>query len=84
MIDRRKIGDVFPDWLTTGIFSKLDQYDVPWKNENMAAALDLEYYGNISGEKIISPLIEKLTDDEYIQESRQELALLFLKKSKKY
>lgn len=58
-----KLIDVFPDWMTNGIFTALNQLDVPWKNEITADLLDLHYFGNHSGEKIISPLIHKLLDE---------------------
>lgn len=54
-----KLIDVFPNWITSGIFSELNNYDVPWKNDNIPG-LDVEYFGNVSGEKTISPLVQKL------------------------
>lgn len=57
----KKLTDVFPEGLTgNGIFLALAAYDVPWKEEVSSIALDLEYYGNISGDKPISPLVNKL------------------------
>ena len=63
--------DVFDDVLTNGgIFNALSLLDVPWKNDVDDTALDLEYYGNISGQKFVSPLLcrllgynEKLTNE---------------------
>ena len=58
MTESKRLNDVFPDWLTGGgIFSTLQTFPVPWKGENISAALDLEYHGNVSGEKIISDII---------------------------
>ena len=52
--------EIFPLWKAGGgIFTALQALDVPWKESGIAANLDLEYYGNISGEKFISPLVEK-------------------------
>ena len=60
-MDRQKILDVFPNGLTgSGIFSALQGYAVPWQVEDIATELDLEYHGNISGEKYISPLVNKV------------------------
>ena len=49
-----------------GVFSRLaaDEYDVPWAEDDIAILLDVEYYLNVSGEKIISPLVRKLLDDD--------------------
>lgn len=56
------LNDVFSQWLNDkGIIKTLtDNYDVPWKNVVDGSILDLEYHGNRSGGKIISPLLEKL------------------------
>ena len=56
----RKLIDVTPEWTTKGIFNYLNSLDVPWKTENISGDLDLDYYGNNSGDKFISPLVEKL------------------------
>ena len=56
-----KLHEVFSDWITSGIFTALNDYDVPWKNDNITD-LDIEYFGNISGDKTISPLVRKLLD----------------------
>lgn len=62
-MDVYRLQDVTPN--TGGIFTSLQTLDVPWKESNIAALLDLEYYGNISGDKIVSPLVrKKLSDGE--------------------
>lgn len=56
-----KLIKVFPNWLTgSGIFSALNNFNVPWKTDIEPDTLDVEYFGNISGEKTVSPLIKKL------------------------
>ena len=56
--------DVFDDVLIDGgIFKALSLLDVPWKNDIDDTALDLEYYGNISGQKFVSPLLCRLLGD---------------------
>lgn len=56
-----RLNDVFPNWLSGGgIFSVLQSFPVPWKNDNISGALDTEYHGNVSGDKIISPLVKKI------------------------
>lgn len=58
-----KLNDVFPRWLSgEGIFGSLQTLDVPWKNDNVALSLDVEYHGNRSGDKLISPLVSTLSD----------------------
>lgn len=59
--EQTRLNDVFPGWLTGGgIFSVLQSFPVPWRTESISGALDIEYHGNVSGEKIISPLVEKV------------------------
>ena len=59
-MERKKLIDVIPEYLTGGIFDALQEFDVPWKDEEIENILDVEYFGNISGDKFISPLIAKL------------------------
>lgn len=57
-----------------GIFSALDSFAVPWKDDIDPDLLDLQYYGNVSGEKTISPLVYKNLDDSgKLSESKQTL-----------
>ena len=66
-MERKTLIEVFPDWVSGGgIFSVLQGFDVPWKNDNISVSLDIEYYGSISGEKYISPLIEKIKSAEVL------------------
>lgn len=56
--------DVFDDVLINGgIFKALSSLDVPWNDDIDDIPLDFEYYGNISGQKIISPLVRRLLGD---------------------
>lgn len=66
------LNDVFKDWLTHGIISHLTlNFNVPWKNTVEGSILDLEYHGNRSGNKIISPLVEKLITKDGISLSNE-------------
>ena len=57
-----KLTEAFPNWLIgEGIFSELSKLSVPWSTNSIY--LDLEYFGNHSGDKIISPLVSKLLVD---------------------
>ena len=73
-MDEKRLIDVFPDWATTGgIFAALQELDVPWKTSGIASNLDLEYYGNVSGEKRISPLISKIMSGDSLSAAEQTL-----------
>lgn len=64
------LNDVFPDGLMgEGIFYALNEYNVPWKTAISSVALDLEYYGNVSGGKTIAPLLRRLLVDGVIPPS---------------
>ena len=69
-----KLTEAFPNWLVgEGIFRELNKLSVPWRTNS--TDLDLEYFGNHSGEKIISPLVSKLlVDDKLTSESVTRLA----------
>ena len=56
MKNRQTINETIPNWLIgSGIFSALDSFDVPWRVSDIATELDMEYHGNIRGDKFISP-----------------------------
>ena len=52
-----------PEWTTTGVFQQLSNLDVPWKDAISASELDLAYYGNLSGGKKVSPLVNRMLDE---------------------
>lgn len=69
-----KLTEAFPNWLVgEGIFSELSKLSVPWSTNSID--LDIEYFGNHSGDKIISPLVSKLlVDDKLTSDSITRLA----------
>lgn len=69
--EKKNLESVFPEWLGGGgILSKLtSSFEVPWKNVVDGEILDLEYYGNRSGSKEISPLLYKMLQDEILPDS---------------
>lgn len=70
----KRLNDVFPGWMTgAGIFSTLQTFPVPWKDKNISGALDIEYHGNVSGEKIISPLVEKICSEEALTDAEKTM-----------
>lgn len=49
--------ETWSDPETTGIFTVLNNYSVPWKSDNIYESLNLAYYYNHSGQKTTSPLV---------------------------
>lgn len=49
--------DIWDEPETSGVFTVLNNYSVPWKDENSYESLNLAYYYNHSGQKNISPLV---------------------------
>ena len=70
------MNEVWPDWMTNGIFTKLQTLTVPWQTDDIAEELDLAYHGIHSGEKIVSPLIDKMrgTSETLTEANKQKLA----------
>ena len=67
-----RLNEVFSDWFTgAGIFATLQNFNIPWKTEDIADQLDLEYHGNISGDKIISPLVSKISNGETLTSTQK-------------
>ena len=72
MKENLKLTDVFDNWMTGGgIFSFLDDYTVPWKDESIALELDLAYYGNISGDKTIGPMVRKIMTGDVLTDAEK-------------
>lgn len=78
---KMKLIDLYPDWMTNGIFKQLEAYNVPWKDYIDGTTLDLDYFGNRSGSKIISSLLEKMNVDGVLDADKQnKIAELCYKK----
>lgn len=79
LMNRKTLNDVFPDWATGGgIFSVLQTFPVPWQDEtigesDLSASLDLEYHGNVSGDKLCSPLINKFMSGEILTDAEKQV-----------
>lgn len=72
------LNEVFEEWESGGgIITALgDNFTLPWADTEIENdILDLEYYGNCSGDKIISPLVKKLTNNDDILENQAILKL---------
>ena len=70
-----KLNEVYSDWLTgDGIFTDLNNFDVPWKNENNVVALNTTYHGSHSGDKNISPIVYKFLNSDESENMRERLA----------
>lgn len=63
MSKKIRLNDVFPNWKTSGIFSALQAENVPWQGDSISLPLNLEYHGNVSGKKLISPLLYAFLSD---------------------
>ncbi len=73
MNEYKRLYEVTPE--TGGIFSALQSFDVPWKSPDISTYLDMDYYGNYSGDKIVSPLVDKkLVSGVLTSEKQAELA----------
>ena len=55
-----RLKEVFPQWKTGAIFTALSSRGVPWANVFAGLTIDFDYYGNFSGNKIISGLVENI------------------------
>lgn len=81
-MDQLILNDVFPNWLTgEGIIATLtEHHPVPWKESIPdGSVLDLEYYGNHSGNKIVAPIMYRLINVQsggITDENRAKLAAL--------
>lgn len=76
---RMKIQRMKEAWKTpisTGIFTYLQDLDVPWAELNVDSLLNMQYHINRSGQKIVSPLVENYTDneDDLTSEEKSQIA----------
>ena len=76
MEEYKKLNDIYSNWLMSGIFSDLQNFDVPWKDKNINHDLDIAYHGNHSGDKIVSVIIDKMLNDDgtISQDNRNKIA----------
>ena len=65
------LNDVYPEWITKGIFSYLNDLEVPWKNDITRNELDVNYHGSRSGHKFISSLIENFLENNVVSEENK-------------
>lgn len=73
-----RINEVYNNWLSDGgIFTDLNGFDVPWKNDNTALNLDMIYHGTRSGYKHISPLVKTMlqTDNTNVLSASRRVQL---------
>ena len=79
MMKLTRLKEIFPD-IFSGVFtvmSSLNGVTLPWEDQISAQDLDLQYHGNHSGEKIVSPLIDKLleADNGEITQGHKEVLI---------
>lgn len=68
-----KLNEVFTDYINNGIFTFLNSLDVPWKEKNISQQLNLQYHGNISGKKEVSPLVDSLIVENNLTENSKTM-----------
>ena len=76
-----KVNNTCDFLLGQGIFTALNELNVPWKDENVASLLDMEYYTTF-GNRQTSPLVDYLIGDkEHLStEDTQKLARIIFNK----
>ena len=76
-----KVNNTCDFLLGQGIFTALNELNVPWKDENVASLLDMEYYTTF-GNRQTSPLVDYLIGDkEHLStEDTQKLARVIFNK----
>lgn len=75
----KRLNDVFPDGITgNGIFSAMSTIQtLPFDVSPLI--MDIEYFGNISGGKIVSPLIDRIvTGDEISTTEKEKLSNIII------
>mgnify|MGYP001658442746 FL=1 len=65
------LNDIYPEWITKGIFSYLNVLEVPWKNDITGNELDINYHGSRSGHKLIGSLIENFLENNVVSETNK-------------
>ena len=71
---RQTINDVYDDWKTGGgVFTNLQELNVPWAEEDIATALDIYYHGQRSGDKFIARIVDAVKDGEVLETSEKTL-----------
>lgn len=68
-----QLNEVFTDYVNNGIFTFLNNLDVPWKSLNIFKQLNLIYHGNHSGKKEVSPMLDSLILEESLTENDKTL-----------
>ena len=67
-MELKKINDVFPNWITSGIFKNMSTlsatYLPPFFSKVASGPLDMIYHGSRSGGKYISPMLVRLLDND--------------------
>ena len=75
----KRLNDVFSDGITgSGIFTAMNTIQaLPFDVSPLI--MDIEYFGNISGDKIVSPLIDRIvTGDEISATEKQKLSNIII------
>ncbi len=73
MNQMKTMNDVYPNgYLSDGIFLDLQSYNVPWRDENINASLDVIYYSK-SGDKYIGNIIKRSLVDDVLTHPKRDM-----------
>lgn len=72
------MNEVFTNFLTNGLFTYLNEQNVPWSETVSADMLNLAYHGGHSGQKNISSLVRSIKDSETLSDSEREILAVTL------
>ena len=68
------LTDLYQKWMSDGeLFTMMGvRHVTPWAEETDGKALDLEYFGNRSGSKIVAPLLEKMVTETGLSDASKQ------------
>ena len=68
------LTDLYQKWMSDGeLFTMMGiRHVTPWAEETDGKALDLEYFGNRSGSKIVAPLLEKMLTETGLSDAAKQ------------
>ena len=68
------LTDLYNRWMSDGeLFTMMGvRHVTPWAGETDGKALDLEYFGNRSGSKIVAPLLEKMLTETGLSDASKQ------------
>lgn len=69
------MNDVYSEgYLGNGIFTDLQNYEVPWKSDNIETELDIVYYSKSGNKSVSNIILNRMNDDELLPLDRLAIA----------